>query len=459
MKIATKKDYAETFERLSDEFRKAFGFSKPEGIIQSYSCSYGGIKRMGTLFISQNYVCFQGSKEQVKIPFIRIKDVNLSSGWIEIQTDTAIVNHSFGWFKLNGSKLAYYIILHMWKNPPNYIDVLAYREAAAKLDRSQEEEAIKHEAQVKKKLDVNKAKEIEQLANETEAMQNETIQQIEDQTDTINRIEGKLEDINDEMKRAVHLMKGIESLSYYMFSGGTKMKDFDDKRKKKNLDRTFILPEGSSPVIEIDALFKNEHLQPCIVVFNAQNFEIINPKTNKLFNSGNQYSYYDVEEITIRTRNEHIQISFNTKKKPLIELCTAYRQIITNQFYRRAKKKGHDIKVKFQHGSYKFDYHDEWLYKLPAVKRGTGTGMLSVSETTFGRLSELFTDRLIRSDADAIDRTLDRVSDTVSNIIQKGQAMNQEITQQTERLKNLEVRTDTTVDKTRNIGVKMDIQG
>jgi len=294
--------------------------------------------------------------------------------------------------------------------------------------------------------------------NETETMQIATIKEIEEQTNTIDRIEGKLEDISDDMERAAHLMKGIESFSYYMFSGGTKKKDVDDKRKQKwSVNLTVKITESSSPIIEFDALFKNENLKPCIIVLNAQNFQIINPKTDKLFNSGHQYSYYDIEEITVSTRNEYLQISFNNKKKP-IGLCTSYRQIITNQFYTRTKKKGHDIKVKFQHGSHKFDYQDEWLYKIPPVKRGSGT--LSVSDTPIGKLASLFKDnQQDRLDAEEIDKVLDRVSDVISNIIQRGQAVNQVIIQQTERLQNLEGITESQVDKARNLEKRMDKQG
>jgi hypothetical protein len=371
------------------------------------------------------------------------------------------VTHSFGWFKwAKHARHAYNIICHFWKNPPHYIDVAAYREAASAMDKQHQEAAKKRgeEQKVKNKLDVNKAKEVLSLVNETAEMQKETMKQLAEQGEQLDRIEDKLGDIHDNLKRADHLMKGIESMPYYLFGGSTK-KEVNEKREKQKKDRTIKVPEGSPPVIEIDGLFKNgDTLDPCTIVFNAENFQIINPKTDKLFTAGTQYSYMDVETITIKIRNEYFDIAFNTKKKAPLTLCSAYRQIIANQLHTRALREGHDVTVHFPHGSMKFEFKDEWIFKIPPEKRGTGSGKTAANQA-FQKLSSLFTDDDTKRDAEEIDRTLDQVSNIVGGIIVAGKATNVVIKQQTEQIKGLETMTDSATDKMRNLGERMDKQG
>jgi len=138
-------------------------------------------------------------------------------------------------------------------------------------------------------------------------------------------------------------------------------------------------------------------------------------------------------------------------------LVSAYRQIITNQLYTRAKQSGYDITVEFQHGSLKFDYQDEWLYKIPPEKRGTAAG--KAGNQAFAKLSSLFTDEQTKKDAQEIDDTLDKVSGVVSNIIVAGKATNVVIKQQTEQIKHLETVTDSATEKMRGLGERMDKQG
>jgi hypothetical protein len=334
--------------------------------------------------------------------------------------------------------------------------VQAYRDAAASLDRSNEEAAKKNQSQVvKQKLNVGLVRDVLNTVQETEAMQKATMQMITEQGELLDRVEDKLTDIHENLKRADHLMKGIESVGYYMFGGSTK-KEVNEKREKQKKDRSIKVPEGTPPIIEIDALYSADKMNPCTLVFNAENFQIINPKTEKLFTTASQYSYFDVELVSIKTRNEYFEISFNTKKSPVL-LVSAYRQIITNQLSTRAKQAGYDITVEFQHGSLKFDYQDEWIYKIPPEKRGTGTG--KTANQVFAKLSSLFTDEQTKKDAQEIDDTLDKVSDVVSNIIVAGKATNQVIIKQTEQIKNLETMTDSATDKMRGLGERMDKQG
>jgi len=76
------------------------------------------------------------------------------------------------------------------------------------------------------------ANEILDSLNETKDMQNGTMNQLAEHGDTLNRIEDKLVDIEDNLKHADHIMKGIESLPYYLFGGSTK-KEVNEKREKR----------------------------------------------------------------------------------------------------------------------------------------------------------------------------------------------------------------------------------
>jgi len=298
-----------------------------------------------------------------------------------------------------------------------------------------------------KKLDLNLVNEVLALVHETKSMQNETNSQLLEQEDLLNRIEVKLEDVQENLKRADHIMKGIESMPYYLFGGSTKkeVKEKHVEKKKKDVTK---LPEGSTPLIEIEALFKNGgSLSPCTIVFNSETFQIINPKKDKLFTSETQYSYTDVDTITKKT-NEHFDITFNTKKKSPITLCSAYFQIVLNQLYTRAQREGHEITFNLQESNSQFEYKEDWIFKLTPGKTDTSQA--------FQKLSSLFTDEERKRDAEETDKKLDQVSDLLRNIITDGKETNEFIKQQTEKTKKLEDMTN--CDKMRTIGERMDVK-
>jgi len=444
----------ENHDGLSDDFRKTFGLTKPEGVIQNYHCSYGITP--GVLYISQNYVCFQGSKDPIKIPFVKVTNVDLQgiSGFHKVHLVTDTAQYSFGLFQwAPHCRHSYNLMMHIWKNPPTYVDVQAIRHSAATIDRSTEQQSTQQRA----KVNVDKARELLRIVSETDDMQNQAMQQITEQGEALDRIEGKLESINDDLKRADKLMKGIESLPYYLFGGSAK-KDVKDQREKQLKDRTIKVPAGTPPVIEIEMLYKgSDSLDPAIIVFEPEKFKLVNPKNDKLLASGMSYEYIDVDTVTIRSRNEYMDIKFNTKKKEPVRLCSAYLQIITNQLHTRALKIGHDITVNFESPTQrKFEYEDEWIYKLPPHKRGTGQGKGLVGTTNFTKLSSLVTDEEQKRDLNEVDDTLDQVSSIVGGIIDKGIATNHEIERQIGQIKKMEGMSDEAVGRMQNLNVRMD---
>jgi len=286
------------------------------------------------------------------------------------------------------------------------------------------------------------------------------MKQLQEQAEALDRIEGKLEGINDNLKRADHLMKGIESLPYYLFGGSTK-KEVKEGREKQLKDRTIKVPEGTPPVIEVEVLYKGkDSLDPCVIVFEVDKFRILNPKNDKPIASGTVYGYVDIDSILIRSRHEYMDIKFNTKKKEPVRLCSSYIQIITNQLFTRTTKVGHDITIEFEPSSAinRFEYQDEWIYKLPPAKRGTGQGKGLVGAANFSKLSNLVTDEEQKRDLNEVDDTLDKVSSIVGGIIDKGHATNKEIVRQTEQIIKMEGMTDEARGRMNNLNERMDKQ-
>jgi len=305
---------ADNIQALTAEFRKTFGLSAPEGVIQNYKCSYG--LTPGHIYISQNYVCFLGAKDPLKIPFVKITNIEFQGikGFHKILVTTENnPSHTFGVFSwASHCRHAYYLMAHIWKNPPTYIDVKAIRTSAAAIDRSNE--AQQQSTQQRAKVNVEKARELLRIVAETDDMQNQAMKQLAQQAEQLDRIEDKLEKISDDLKRADHLMKGIESMPYYLF-GGSK-KGVKEIREKQFKDRSIKVPEGTPPVIEVEILYKSkDSLAPALMVFEPERFRIVNPKTDKPIATGTVYAYVDVDTITVRARNEYLDIQFNTKKK------------------------------------------------------------------------------------------------------------------------------------------------
>jgi len=176
-------------------------------------------------------------------------------------------------------------------------------------------------------------------------------------------------------------------------------------------------------------------LSPCTLTFNVEHFQILNSSKDKLF-SNTQFSYQDVHTITMKT-NEFFNISFNDTKKTL-KLCSAYPQIILNQLYTHAQRDGqHEIIVDFKEST-KFEYKDEWIYKIAPDKRISK----KIENQEFQNLSSLFAQEETRNNAEEIDKTLDEVSGVLRNITMDGIATNEIIKQQKCKLKNVEEMTD-----------------
>uniref|UniRef100_A0A6B2L3X1 t-SNARE coiled-coil homology domain-containing protein n=1 Tax=Arcella intermedia TaxID=1963864 RepID=A0A6B2L3X1_9EUKA len=407
----------------------------------------------GTLYISQNYVCFQGTKDPIKISFVKITSITLTGlkGLRSVVVKGEGVEYSFHLFTWAAyCKHAYYVMNHIWKNPPNYIDVKSIRISAAALDRKIEQQ--QQNQQQRAKVNVEKAKELYKIILETDEMQNQAMKKLAEQAEQIDRIEDKLDKIADDLKRADHLMKGIESLPYYLFGGSKKVPK--EAREAQVKDRTIKVPEGTPPLIEVEILYQAnmDVLMPSLISFEVNEFRILHPKSGKLIESGSQYSYVDIDTLLLRSRGEYLEFKTNCKKKDF-RICSSFLQIICNQMYTRSKLVGHNLIIDFSDNpSRKFDYEDEWIYKLPTPKRGgnkTGPGSLV-------DLSSLLSDPTQKEDMKVVEKHIDMTSKVLEGFTEKQIAMKSELERQNEQLGRIEVKVDNTTGHMRNLNDRMD---
>jgi len=195
-----------------------------------------------------------------------------------------------------------------------------------------------------------------------------------------------LEGVHENLRSTDHLMKGIESASYYLFGGAIKTEVLEKPEKKK---KTKFPEEDSLPFVEIELLLKKTDIKkgrsfsPCTLVFNAEHFQILNSSKDKLF-LNTKFSYLDVHTITMKT-NEFFNISFNNTKKTL-KFCSAYSQIMLNQLYAHSQQDGqHEIIVDFNESA-GFEYKDEWIYKIAPDQRKSK----KIENQEYQNLSSLF---------------------------------------------------------------------
>jgi len=101
----------------------------------------------------------------------------------------------------------------------------------------------------------------------------------------------------------------------------------------------------------------------------------------------------------------------------------------------------------------KFDYQDEWLYKIPPPKRGQAP---NVSGAFIPKTSSLLTNTQQRRDMEEVEGYVDQATLLVRGINEKGQAMNVELGRQIEQIKVTETKADVLSGKLQNLNTRMD---
>eukprot|EP01125_Pyxidicula_operculata_P005468 TRINITY_DN193_c2_g1_i1.p1 TRINITY_DN193_c2_g1~~TRINITY_DN193_c2_g1_i1.p1 ORF type:complete len:447 (-),score=101.68 TRINITY_DN193_c2_g1_i1:243-1583(-) len=442
--------------KITDDFRKEFQLSKPEAVIQNYSSSLG--MNPGMLYISQNYVCFksQVTSRTERIPLAKTTSIEFSdalSKKLTLKMDKKeFVFSSFG---MGQAKEAYVLSTYLWKNPPSIIDaeVLKQHEASLKSTNNNSNPFGDSEQQQEKvKVDTAAADRILALATETDNIQNDVMLRLSEQAEQIDRIENNLDNIEGNLKKANHLMKGIESLPYYLF-GGSK-----DKTKRETVlkDRALKAPKGAPPIFELEVVYKfnDDSLTPSVLVLDSESFRCVNPDTDKLVEKNSEYKYADIETVVMRARHEHMDIRFSGKSR--LRLMSAYLQIITNQLYSRCKNIKKDIIVDFEPGVTKFEYKDDRVCMVPPRQRGAK--VFGTKGTKTSDLLSADADEQTVKDMDYVDDKLDQISTITSGLVEKGRIIGSEVDRQNEQLARITDKADEATDKTKNLNTRIDKQ-
>jgi len=93
---------------------------------------------------------------------------------------------------------------HIWKNPPSYINVEKIRSSVAESldEKGGGGDRIGDMEQQRAKVDVDTAHQILRNIVETDTMQNHAMGMLEEQAHTLDRIEGRLDNMESNLKRA-----------------------------------------------------------------------------------------------------------------------------------------------------------------------------------------------------------------------------------------------------------------
>jgi len=225
--------------------------------------------------------------------------------------------------------------------------------------------------------------------------------------------------------------------------------------KKTLKNRTVSAPESAPPLIEVEILYKGkDSLLPALIAFDADKFKMVDSKTDKLLISGSVYSYTDLESLHVRSRHEYMDIKL--KKKEPIRIVSAYLQIITNQLHTRCQRANIKLAVIFENGANKFDYQDEWLYKIPPPKRGQAPNL---SSAFIPKTSSLLSNEKQRRDMEVVEDALDQTTEILKGINRKGVAMNRELERQNEQISGLGNKADAISGSLQNMNTRMDKVG
>lgn len=314
-------------------------------------------------------------------------------------------------------------------------------------------------------------------------MQSEALRNLHSQGEQLDRIEGSLEHMAAQLDRADHLMKGIESVRYYLFGG--KGKQWGAQREAALKTRQLPAPApGRVPVIEVEVLYKkqDDSLLPAILVFEPDMFKVVPPDQEGLIDKGTKYrtppplppphplGYADVVSMAMRARHEHVDVRFSSGKKDpsgRLRLMSSYLQLIVNQLYLRGVEQngGKGPQVEWEPGVVRFDYTDPRLphfSPLPRAQPGAGGAATSSAfvrpgQAKLSSLTSTATEEQKR-DLDRVDAQLDEVLAVTRGIRSQAGVMSEELDRQNEQLGRVEGRVDVVTDRTQQLNKRMDKQ-
>jgi hypothetical protein len=482
---------AEHMQVKSSNFRKVFALEETESVIQDYVCSEKGGMVRGHMYISQNFICYQGTipAKLIVIPFRKITSIDeekplLSSYIVIVTTDEKYYFGSFAWSHHDECLVLLRYLLH---NPPSYVKINKSIDVAFPEKKKEEkstfgldwetdsksasssfssfssgkflspiEEKIPENSnsngavqKVKTKVNVEATERALRDLQEVHNMGADTLRELSTQAETIDRIELGIDNIHASLDKTHKLMRGIESIPSYIGNSLSKRKDQDNKRNTTVLDRTIVVAPGKLPSLDIEILCKlpNDSLVEALLRIGDDTIRCVDPKTDKLIAPEYVYYYSEITQIIMRARPEHCDIRFQPQtRKQRFRLMSSYLQIMTNEIKLRAPN-AKEIEVTFEQGVLPFEYNHISISIQPTLSRTQQSSGFFRSENQF-RLSTLITtDAETKEDLHKVDRNLDQISRILGQVNSMAKATGEEINRQNEQLDRVNKKVDAGVDR------------
>ena len=297
-------------------------------------------------------------------------------------------------------------------------------------------------AQQEARVDVEKAREALRLAYSTRDVTADTINKIEQQGQQLVRMEAHLDNMSSNLDQSEHLIKGMESVFYYI---GNKMKKNGQAAPPVvDYGNRALKVERQQPPLDIEILCKNpdDSFTPALLRFHSLGFACVDTVTGKPLNPSYTWPYADVQQLVLRARHEHLDVKFTlSSAKERFRLMSSYIQLIVNEIIIR-KPEANDISVVFEPGVKQFEYGNPALSKIPTTSRVAASSGFSRPEALGGQKTSALlsaqADQQTRDDLDEVDRHMDEVSRVVGDIGDMAQAMNHELGAQIDHIDRID---------------------
>jgi hypothetical protein len=156
---------------------------------------------------------------------------------------------------------AFQLISYVWQNPPTYVSFAQQQQQlfdsesrkSARPGSSQVQEQIDQGTQV----DVETSKRALSLANEIYQTSSDSLVELAQQGETLDRIESNLNNIHYNLDKSDKLLRGIESLPAYIGNALKKKKRPPPPAPVKN-DHSIKIKKAPTPPMDIEILCKNK---------------------------------------------------------------------------------------------------------------------------------------------------------------------------------------------------------
>jgi hypothetical protein len=405
-------------------------------------------------------LCFWGNFniKSEAFPFRKIKDLTLERGGVFNSVGLAMVDGSKvnigGFVHLDE---AFQLISYVWQNPPTYVSFAQQQQQlfesdsrkSARPGSSQVQEQIDQGPQV----DVETSKRALALANEIYQTSSESLVELAQQGETLDRIESNLNNIHYNLDKSDKLLRGIESLPAYIGNSLKKKKRPPPPAPVKN-DHSINIKKAPTPPMDIEILCKNKDdsfSQALLRLYDTE-FSCIDPDTGRLLPRTQTWKYTEIESVVMRARHQHMDIRFRGGLDRF-RLMSSYLQVITNEIVLRLQESQGDaqqpvtIKVQFEAGVKQFEYGDPRISVQPTRVRdgGQGGGPGFYRKDAGKSASQLLSNNAsqkVREDLDMTDQHLDEISRLVDGVGDMAVTMNDTLGRQQIQIERIEVLSD-----------------